>query len=51
MFREIYNMLKSDDWVNVSEDIEILKGKYAKINDWKDAKNKKLRKLKSITNR
>lgn len=43
MFRELYNLLRSGDHYGVSEEIEILKGKYAKPNGVKDVINKSIR--------
>ena len=45
-FTEIYKILNSQDWYNTSLEIEILKGKYAKINNWRDSKNKIIREYK-----
>ena len=36
MFREVFKMLIASENYGLSEDIEILKGKYEKINDYKD---------------
>lgn len=40
MFREIFKMLIESNHYGVSEEIEILKGKYEKVNDYKDVINK-----------
>ena len=45
-FSNIYKMLKSDDFYNVSPEIEILKGEYMKISDYKDVIRKGKRKIK-----
>lgn len=46
MFTQIYKMLNSQEWYNTAPEIEILKGEFAKINDWRDVVNKKIRKAK-----
>lgn len=46
MFKELYTMLNASNHYGISEDIEILKGKYAKMNLWDDFKIKKIRKSK-----
>ena len=45
-FTHIYKMLKSDEYYNVSPEIEILKGEYIKISDYKDVLRKAKRKRK-----
>ena len=45
-FANIYKVLKSDDFYNVSPEIEILKGEYMKISDYKDVIRKGKRKIK-----
>jgi len=34
----LVDVLQSDDWVGVSENVEIAKGKYHIPNNWQDAK-------------
>lgn len=46
MFKEIYHLLNADEHFAISEDIEILKGKYAKMLYWSDHKKKKIRNKK-----
>jgi len=46
MFLELYKMLNSQEWYSTAPEIEILKGHYAKINDWKDVYKKGVRKIK-----
>lgn len=45
-FTTLYKMLKSDNHYNKSHNIEILKGRFEKISDWKDVYNKGIRKIK-----
>lgn len=44
MFRELFKMLTQADHYNLSPEIEILKGKYAKISGYKDVIKKYKRK-------
>jgi len=46
MFRELYDMLKRGPHYNVSEEVEILKGFYAKINTISDVIEKNKRRMK-----
>lgn len=46
MFTDIYKMLKSQEWYNTAPEIEILKGYYSKIDNWKDVWKKGIRKTK-----
>ena len=49
MFKELYSMLKQDEWYGCNESIEILKGCYAKpksIKDWV----KKIKRIKKYKN-
>jgi len=46
MFKEIYNLLNAAEHFGVSEDIEVLKGKYAKMLYLSDLKKKKIRNKK-----
>ena len=45
-FTHLYKILKSQDWYNTSPEVEILKGQYSKINNWRDVYNKGIRKTK-----
>lgn len=44
MFRELFKMLTADEHYNISPEIEILKGQYAKITNYKDVIKKYKRK-------
>ena len=46
MFRELYHLLKSDNYYNLSPDIEILKGWFGKPITLKDKIEKTKRKYK-----
>lgn len=46
MFREIYKMLNSQDWINTSSEIEVLKGWYEKPKTVKERFKKITRKYK-----
>jgi len=46
MFIELYKMLNSQEWYNTAPEIEVLKGKYEKISDWRDVVSKGKRKYK-----
>lgn len=49
MFRELFKMLIASEHYGISEDIEILKGKYEKVNDYKDV-IKKYKRNKRMNN-
>ena len=46
MFREIYKMLNSQDWINTSSEIEVLKGWYEKPKSIQERVTKMTRKYK-----
>ena len=46
MFREIYQLLSMDNYFGVSEEIEVLKGKYEKPSGLKESIKKRIRKSK-----
>ena len=46
MFREIYKMLNTQDWINTSPEIEVLKGWYEKPKTVKERLKKITRKYK-----
>lgn len=45
-FKELHNILTSEEWFNTANEVEILKGKYEKISTWKDVYKKGIRKIK-----
>ena len=47
MIPQIIKQLQSDKWYNVSEEVEIAKGRYKKVADWKGIKKQSKRLLKS----
>jgi hypothetical protein len=38
MIRQIIELLESNDWFGVSENIDIAKGKYKAVSNWSEAK-------------
>lgn len=45
-FTNLYKILNSQEWYNTASEIEILKGYYEKISNWKDVYKKGVRKIK-----
>ncbi len=45
-FKELHFLLTSDEWFNTAPEVEVLKGKYEKISNYKDVYKKGIRKIK-----
>lgn len=45
-FTELYRMCKSQDWYDTASEIEVLKGYFSKVDNWRDVikKNKRVKK-------
>ena len=48
---QVVDLIKSQDWKGVSEDMEIAKGKYEIPNTFRDVKRDFLRKLRMLKNK
>lgn len=48
MFIELYKMLNSQGWYDTAPEIEILKGQFEKVSDWKDVVKKSQRNKKFL---